>query len=104
MEPDGLETMVEAINRLEADGFTGSFHAADEALVCPGGHAHPPEEILVHEIVRFEGDSDPGDESAVFALECPECGARGTWSVAYGPSMSPDEAAVAPKLRDSRPS
>ena len=101
---DELETMTEATVRLEAAGFEGSFHARDEKLVCPGcGCHHDPEDVLIREIVRFEGITDPGDESALFALECPNCGVRGTWAVGYGPSMSPDEAAIAPKLRDVRP-
>ena len=99
-----LETMQAAIARLEAAGFEGSFHARAGQLVCPGcGCLHAPEAVHVHEIVRFEGASDPDDEAAVFALECPQCGVRGTWTVAYGPNMSADEAEVAPKLQDRRP-
>lgn len=99
-----LETMQAAITRLEGDGFVGAFHAREGQLVCPKcGDLHPPDTLVIHEIVRFEGASDPDDEAAVFALECPECGARGTWTVAYGPNMNADEAAIAPLLRDRRP-
>lgn len=98
-----LETMQEALARLAAAGYTGSFTVRDSQLVCPAcGHLHAPESAVVHEIVRFEGASDPDDEAALFALECPVCEVRGTWLVAYGPSMTADEAAVAPKLRDGR--
>jgi hypothetical protein len=98
-----LETMQAATARLEAAGFVGVFHVRDEKLVCPVcNHLHDPENVMIHEIVRFEGASDPDDEAAIFALECPVCDVRGTWTVAYGPSMSADEAAVAPRLRDVR--
>jgi len=51
----------------------------------------------VDEIVRFEGDSDPGDESAVFALVS-EDGTKGTYTVAFGPMMDPLDAEVVRKL------
>ena len=99
-----LESMQAALARLEAVGYGCAFHARDMQLVCPVcGDAHPPDTLAINEIVRFEGASDADDEAAVFALECPECGARGTWTVAYGPKMSADEAAIAPRLRDRRP-
>lgn len=99
-----LESMQSAIARLEAAGYGGAFHAREMALACLScGDLHPPDGLVIHEIVRFEGASDPADEAAVFALECPECGVRGTWTVAYGPNMTADEAAIAPRLRDRRP-
>jgi hypothetical protein len=49
--------------------------------------------VRIDEIVRFEGISDPGDESILFALAGP-CGHDGLYSAAYGPNATPEDAAV----------
>ena len=49
--------------------------------------------MRIEEIVRFEGASDPGDESILFALSCP-CGHAGLYSAPYGPDATPEDIAV----------
>jgi len=104
-----LESMQDALARLEAAGFVDEFRAQDGGLrhMEEGGqHARddvmPPEQLLVREVVRFEGASDPDEQAAVFALECPSCGIKGTYTVAFGPSMSAEDADVVPRLADGR--
>ena len=46
---------------------------------------------------RFEGISDPGDESILFAISMP-CGHRGTLPAAYGKDASPEVADVVKRL------
>jgi hypothetical protein len=60
-----------------------------------------PEDLVVREVVRFEGASDPDEEAAIFALEC-DCGIKGTYTVTYGPAMSSEDADVVPRLPDGR--
>lgn len=94
-----LETMQEAIRRLEADGYGGEFRADNGALRCPAcGHRHDPAQVSVDETVRFEGASDPDDEAVLFALSCASCGARGTYAVAYGPAMPAEDVEVVRRL------
>jgi hypothetical protein len=90
-----VETLTEAIARLRAQGFLSDFSAvADGRLRCEVcGAEFDPAELRVDEIVRFEGASDPGDESILFALSGP-CGHAGLYSAAYGPSATPEDAAV----------
>ncbi len=52
---------------------------------------------------RFEGQSDPDDQAAVFALTC-HCGCRGIYVIAYGPSMSGADADVVSHLSRRTPS
>ncbi len=52
--------------------------------------------------MRFEGESNPSDEMILFALHCGECGAAGTYVVAYGPAIEPDDAEVVSRLIDRR--
>lgn len=98
-----LETMVEAIGRLERAGYGGSFAAEAGGLRCPAcGRWHAPGDVAIDEIVRFEGDSDPADEAVLFALDCGHCGAKGTCVTAYGPAMEPADAEVVSGLLDHR--
>ncbi len=88
--PRGLTTMVEAIDALEAEGYTGQFRIDAEGIHCPRCHCmHGADRGLVERVVRFEGASDPDDEAILLGLRCPECGALGTFSSGYGPSADP---------------
>lgn len=88
--PSEPDTMVEAIDALEAEGYTGQFRIDAEGIHCPRCHCmHGADRGLVERVVRFEGASDPDDEAILLGLRCPECGALGTFSSGYGPSADP---------------
>lgn len=53
------------------------------------------------EVLRFEGPTDPADESILFALRGAD-GLRGTWAIAYGPGTDPFDAEMAHRLRRVR--
>lgn len=98
-----LETMTEAIARLEAAGYRSDFRAVDGRLRCTAcGTDHEPESVTVDEIVRFEGPTDPGDEAVLFAITCGACGTKGTYAVAFGPSMDAADVDVVRRLPDGR--
>jgi len=94
-----METLREAIDRLERAGFWQAFRA------CPGGflevgteRIHAPESLTVDEIVRFEGESDPEDEAVLFALRSRDGSVRGTFVATYGPSAEPVSGALVKRL------
>jgi hypothetical protein len=94
-----METLSEALRRLTAAGYTDDYRAEAQGLRShASGVVHPPDSFLVDEVVRFEGDSDPSDESAVFALTSEADGTRGTYTVAYGPMMDALDADVVGRL------
>src|SRR5262245_25525120 len=94
-----METLSEAVARLEAAGYRESFLATREGLrVTRTGRSYPPEAVVVDEVSRFEGPSDPADESTLFAIRT-EDGVKGTWVIAYGAGMEPLDAELAPRLR-----
>jgi hypothetical protein len=90
-----MDTLSEAIRRLQADGYSGNWFAtADHALECSEtGEALDPTEVEIDHILRFEGQSDPGDMTILFALRTPS-GARGLYSAAFGAETPPEDAAV----------
>ena len=92
-----LETMVDVLRRLESNGYATSFRANDGVLL--GGEIDDrPETFRVDSIARFEGDTDPSDEAAVFALTHEPSGTKGTYTVTYGPEMAPDDVETTHRL------
>ena len=94
-----METVAEALRRLDRAGYTDEFRADAEGLRSRAtGSVRPPEAFHVDEIVRFEGESDPSEESVVVALTPDDAGARGTYTVAFGPLMDPQDADLLRRL------
>ena len=98
------ETLVGVLHRYEQKGFTGQFSArAGGQLLClTCKHRVDAREVRLLALHRLEGLSDPDDMSAVAALECPTCGARGTLAMVYGSRASPEEAKVLRGFIDHR--
>lgn len=102
------ETLVDVINRWQADGFGADFQVerSDDVVMlrCRAcNDVHDPAQAEILDIARFEGASDPDDEAVAFALRCVQCGSRGILVAAYGPNASADEAAAIVALQDGRP-
>jgi hypothetical protein len=98
-DDDQEVSVTEAIARLRRDGYDADFSADGDALRCGSCRCTmDPGTVTVDAAYRFEGESDPDDEAAVFALTCLECNVKGIYVVAYGPSMGADDAAVVAHL------
>ena len=97
-----METMVEAIARMRADGFDGVFSVVDGArlqcLKCR--RIVSTDAITVFHTVRFEGNSNPDDEAILLAIAAP-CGHQGVFTSAYGPTADPDTSAVLRSLHNN---
>jgi nucleotide-binding universal stress UspA family protein len=94
-----LETLSDALARLERAGFRDSFHAHDGRLRREAdARTYEPEELVVEEIVRFEGESDPADSALLFALSSHDGRARGTFVAGYGTTADEDSARVVRRL------
>ena len=97
---NAMETLRQATTRLSRSGYSEHYRAHDGHLVCGEcGTSHDPAELTIDEIVRFEGQSDPGDEAIVYALDA-GCGHRGLYISAYGPNATADDIAVVAALPD----
>ena len=90
-----METIPEAARRLRADGFTSDFDATEEGLLLCGvcDSSHDPAEMTIHETVRYEGATNPSDETILIALEC-SCGAKGLYYAGFGPNATRADARV----------
>ena len=85
------DTVTEAVELLQADGYTADFTLEGITNTCPiCANAHELTRGIVERQYRFEGDSDPGDEAIVLGVLCPACGVRGVLVSAFGPDADPE--------------
>lgn len=94
-----METVLEATQRLRAAGFALDFTATPRGqLHCATCELdHDPEAMTVGEIVRYEGASDPNDQTILLALGS-VCGGRGLYSAAFGYAAEPADVDVLHRL------
>ena len=94
-QPQGMEAMLDAVDRLRAAGYLADFEPRRDAeLQCSEcGRTVAARAVVVDERVRFEGESNPGDEAILVALTSP-CGHRGLYRAAFGASAPSDDAVV----------
>lgn len=82
--PHYMKSMVDCLNKMMADGFTENFKVENEKLVSlSDDHSYEPDEISINNFFRFEGASDPEDNSILYAIVTKD-GKRGTLVDAYG--------------------
>lgn len=82
-------TLSEAVNDLQRRGYIDDLVLAGHCLVCDArGVSLDPNDFLIDEFHRFEGNSDPEDQSIVYAISSPRHGLKGILVNAYGPDAS----------------
>lgn len=97
------ETVADAVDRLTAAGYVGDFRAVEGGLRDSiTGRIFAADELVIDELLRFEGATDPDDEALVLALRSRDGSVRGTYAMAYGPAMDPHDAEAVRRLRDGR--
>ena len=86
--PD-VSTLAEAIAFVERLGYAHEFvPGADGLKDLVTGKTYRPEQLVIRDVYRFEGYTDPDDLSVLYVLEADD-GTRGWVSDAYGPYASP---------------
>ena len=64
-----MDTLFERIEDLKNRGFKEEFEVVDKGLKAPtGDKKYTPEQVKIVEHYRFEGESDPGDMTVLYAL------------------------------------
>mgnify|MGYP001098660454 CR=1 FL=1 len=94
-----MKTLREAVETLRERGYDHDFHVEDGKLASPDlDRSLDPTEVRVDEVHRFEGATDPGDMSILFALSDPKSDTKGTWSAPFGASAGPEAADMLRRL------
>ena len=90
------DTMTEAVKGLRQRGFTVDFNLLENCLVCHN-NKFDIKDFEIVEMHRFEGDTDPADESIVYAIQS-LTGVRGILVNGYGISAEAMSTEMAQKL------
>lgn len=79
-----MKTLTGSIQHFMKRGYTEDYKVNDYGLkALRTEKIYQPEEVKVVDYHRFEGSSDPGDESILYAIETTD-GGKGTLVDAYG--------------------
>ena len=82
-------TLSEAVDDLQRRGYTDDLQLAGHCVVCDGrGISLDPAAFEIDEFHRFEGNSDPEDQSIVYAISSKDHKLKGILVSAYGPDAS----------------
>jgi hypothetical protein len=82
---DKMKTLSSCLNSLVAAGFEAQFKATKQGLKSLATEKnYTPNDVKISSFYRFEGESDPADNSIVYAIET-SSGEKGTLTDAYGP-------------------
>jgi hypothetical protein len=83
-EKEEMKTLSACINRLTRDGYETQFKVIKNGLKSLSTEkVYHPADVRIESFYRFEGESDPADNSILYAIETAD-GEKGTLTDAYG--------------------
>lgn len=78
-------TLSQVMNRLKKEGYTKEFNLKTDCLDCDSGKLIvSPEDFQIDKFYRFEGHSDPADNSILYAISSEKHNIKGVLINAYG--------------------
>ena len=81
---ENYDSLIDALTGLKKRGYTEDFNLEKNGLHCQSmGISLKPEEFTIDEYYRFEGASDPDENSIVYAISSNR-GLKGVLVNAYG--------------------
>lgn len=82
---ENYQTVTEALAGLKSRGFNLDFNLANGVLHSSSENINlQPEDFTITELYRFEGMSDPGDNSVVYGIESDKYHVKGVFVNGYG--------------------
>lgn len=79
------DTLSESMNALREEGYTVDFNLDKNCLICADGRYRlMPDEFNIDKYFRFEGMTDPGDESILYAISSEKHNIKGVFVNGYG--------------------
>ena len=79
------ETVTEAVNDLSKRGYSDNLRLGPDCLHCETKQLQlSPKQFQIDEVYRFEGITDPADETIVYAISSNDGNVKDTLVNAYG--------------------
>lgn len=80
-----MKDLASCTNQMKQEGYKEDFQVNDEGLLTTFDHSKSfkPEDIRIASFYRFEGVSDPGDNTILYLIEAND-GTKGTLVDGYG--------------------
>lgn len=64
-----MDTLSQVMNKLRGEGYTEDFNLEKNCLECRAGEFKVfHDEFVIDKFYRFEGESNPADESTLYAI------------------------------------
>ena len=93
-------TLSETINGLKKDGYSLDFNVQQERIVCHQANTVlSPEDFEIDKVYRFEGASNPEDQSVLYAISSAKFDVKGVLVNGYGISADAVTDAIIAKLK-----
>lgn len=97
---ENFGTLSETVNSLVTAGYTLDFNIHNECLICHQNNTVlSPDDFQIDMVYRFEGDSNPDDESIVYAISSAQHDIKGILVNGYGISADDTSSKLVEKLR-----
>lgn len=82
---ENYETLSEAINKLKAQGYTEDFNLMENCIACRNGDFKIfHDEFHVDKFFRFEDETNPSDQSILYAISSEKHHLKGVLVNGYG--------------------
>ncbi len=83
-ELPSMNTLTERVNKAVKNGYTDNLKVTKQGLYSSSkDKTYSPEEVHIVDFYRFEGQSDPADNSIMYVIETSDS-VKGTLIDAYG--------------------
>lgn len=100
---ESFGTLSETINGLIKLGYTHDFNIRDECIVCYQTNLIlSPDDFQIDKVYRFEGASDPDDQSILYAISSEKYEIKGTLVNGYGISSDEVSSKLVEKLKTNK--
>lgn len=93
-----METLQEAVRRFQDLGYDTNLWIADDGRITSSLGSWATDKVVINDVARFEGASNPEDESILLAVEISEDDVLGLLSLPYGPDLSGAQAETIKEL------
>ncbi|NDV15471.1 phosphoribosylpyrophosphate synthetase [Muricauda sp. TY007] len=91
MDKHSFDTLSEAVNTLTQEGYKEDFEAMENCIkALYSKKEYQPDDLKIIDSYRFEGITNPGDQSTVFTIEAND-GTKGTMVMSYSASSGQND-------------